>query len=558
MLNRGDYAVVALVASVLSLGIFEKADAQVVFHQALGSLKYGTCTDVKKSDFSSVSLVTKAKVPDLFEPVRFAISKSGRLFFAERNGGVRVVETNGTIAKIGAVTIFPTTNSIPGNNELGLVGLGLDPDFESNGWIYLIYQPPTPSITKLSRFKVTGQTMDMASEQVILSLPNQRNFCCHTGGGMQFDNKGNLWVSMGNNTKNSSDANGYVDEANPDGDDQGHAANTNDLRGKILRIHPTPTAGTDGKFYTIPSGNLKEFYASLWTPAEQSKVLPEIYTMGHRSNFTITVDTTNGWLTWGDIGPDEGRQTEELNVTTKPGFFGWPYFSGSKRTDAGDPYLYHATLPKDENAPMNTSRNNTGVQKLPPAIPATLGYRQAAAITGPIYHWSSAQTNPKRLPPHFDGKWLIGDFNVGELQAATLDANANLTGRTNLIDGLIRPLQIAVGPDGLLYTLEYAADFFKTDQYTSIKRWEYNGAACVGTSSVRGALTRDAARKSMMVNLGLGSQRVIILPQGKSGFNMYDLQGKMVWQFVGQSESKPVSVEIPSSVSNGLYRILMN
>ena len=557
MLKNGNWAMVA--GLLISGAITRPVSAQVQFHSALGSVKYSGCSDVKNSDFTSVSLVTKAKVPDLFEPTRFAIAKSGRIFFAERNGGVRVVEIDGSIKQIGSVNIFPTTNTIPGNNELGLVGLQLDPNFDATGFIYLIYQPPTPAITKVSRFKVNGQIMDMASEQVILSLPNQRSYCCHTGGSMQFDNKGDLWISIGNNTRNSSDANGYVDESSPDKDDQAHSANTNDYRGKILRIHPLVSAGTDGKFYTIPSGNLKEYYASMWSATDMAKVLPEIYTMGHRSNYTLTVDTAKGWLTWGDIGPDEGRQTEELNITTKPGYFGWPYFAGSKRTDAADPYAYKPALNKDDAAPVNTSPNNTGVQKLPPAIPATFGYKQAAAVTGPIYHWSAAQTNQKRLPPHFDGKWLVTDFNIGELQVATLDANANLTGRVTLFDGLTRPLQIVVGPDGVLYTLEYASSFFVTDGKTAIKRWDYTGPACQGTGLAEEQATKARLKpNSILLNLDLGSKRSLEIPAGKTGIGLYDVQGKEIWDFNSHSgaTSRGFIVDIPESVPHGLYRVL--
>jgi cytochrome c len=367
---------------------------------------------------------------------------------------------------------------------------------------------------------------------------------------MQFDNKGDLWISMGNNTRNSSDANGYIDESSPDKDDQAHAANTNDFRGKILRIHPTASAGTDGKFYTIPAGNLKEYYASTWG-ADAAKVLPELYTMGHRSNWSLSVDTAKGWLMWGDVGPDEGRQTEEFNVTAKPGFFGWPYWAGQKRDDAADPYAYKAGLNKDENAPTNTSKNNTGSTKLPPAIPATLGYRQAAAIAGPIYHWSSTATNPKRLPPHFDGKWLISDFNVGELQVATLDNNGAMGARVALFDGLVRPIHVAIGHDGILYTLEYAKDYFVTDNFTSLKKWEYNGAACQGV----GIAPVAKARPGILMDLGVGAMRSVTVPAGKRGFALYDVQGKVAWSWTGTGAAQ--SVAVPGSVANGLYRVVM-
>ena len=67
----------------------------------------------------------------------------------------------------------------------------------------------------------------------------------------------------------------------------------NDLRGKILRIHPEP----DGT-YTIPAGNL--------FPPGTPGTRPEIYTMGHRNPWRVSVDSRTGYVYWGEVGPDNG------------------------------------------------------------------------------------------------------------------------------------------------------------------------------------------------------------------------------------------------------------
>jgi cytochrome c len=72
-------------------------------------------------------------------------------------------------------------------------------------------------------------------------------------------------------------------------DAQRTAANTNDFRGKVLRIHPEPGGG-----YTIPDGNL--------FPKGTQGTRPEIYVMGCRNPFRISVDAKRGWLYWGDVG----------------------------------------------------------------------------------------------------------------------------------------------------------------------------------------------------------------------------------------------------------------
>ncbi|MEO6095825.1 MAG: PQQ-dependent sugar dehydrogenase, partial [Fibrobacteria bacterium] len=402
MLNRGK---AALVACVLSLGMAEMAAAQA-------TLKYGTCADITQANFTKVVVVDKTKDANMDEVIRIAVAKNGDIYYAERAGNIKVAKTSGAVVKIGRIDVFPPTQKLnkPGstinnniNNEFGLVGLALDNNFETNRFIYVNYQAHNENEGRLSRFTVNGDILDPSSEKIIVKWQIQKDYCCHTGGDIKMDAKGDLWTTVGNNTMNRSDDKSelaYVDESIEGANDQGHSANTNDLRGKILRVHPN----ADGTV-SFPAGNFKESFASMYTADDLAKIKPEIYAMGTRNPFTLAIDDTKGWVAWGDVGPDINKVTEEWNLITKPGFMGFPYFAGAE----GNPN-YKFKLNKDPLAPMNTSKDNTGVQKLPPAQGAIIGYQQAAAITGPIYRWSSAQTSPKKLPAHFDGKWLVTDW----------------------------------------------------------------------------------------------------------------------------------------------------
>ncbi|MEO6095273.1 MAG: PQQ-dependent sugar dehydrogenase [Fibrobacteria bacterium] len=514
------------------------------------SFKYGGCSDVGQANFNRVTLVSKAKVAGLEEPVRFSVAKDGRVFFAERNGTISVVLPDGNIVKLGKIPVFDLHAKLTLNeeNEFGLDGMVLDRNFETTGWLYAYFQHPTQLLSKLSRFKVTGTTLDLNSEQNVLSWTYQNAYCCHTGGGMEFDAKGDLWLSVGNNTRNPdlTAANGYVDESQEVADDQAHAANTNDLRGKILRIHPLDAPDADGKLYSIPSGNMKEVYASVWG-ADTAKVRPEIYAMGNRSNYTISVDTVKNLLTWGDIGPDNGYDSEEFNITDKPGFFGWPYFVGA----VGNAH-YSFRLNKDPAAPVNTSKNNTGSQKLPPAIGATIGYRQSAAIAGSVYRWNTWQTSPKKLPPHFMDKWFHTDMNSGILQVATLAANGiRVEKRETLATSLIKPLQVKIGPDGILYTLEYAATFHSTDGQTAIKRWEYTGPACAGPVTSLAKVPMAGQKAGSLLNFGFGAQRFVTVPAGAKAVRLYDLHGKLAFSRAADGDR----LDVPGILGSGVYRV---
>jgi cytochrome c len=564
MLNRGKVALAAL--------FFASLGSKDAFSQT--ALKYEGCADVTQANFTKVVVVDKTKDPNMDEIIRFAVSKSGAVYYAERAGGIKVAK-DGVVKKIGTIDVYPPTEklkkpAISGvvnniNNEFGLVGMTLDRDFDNNHFLYVDYQAHTVDETRISRFTVNGDVLDLASEKILVAFPIQKDYCCHTGGDMRMDAKGDLWVSIGNNTMNHSDDTdpvAYVDEsiANSVANDQGHSANTNDLRGKILRIHPT----ADGS-YTVPAGNFKDFYASMYTAEEKAKIKPEIYAMGARNPYSIAVDDLNGWVAWGDVGPDTRQLTEEWNLITKPGFMGWPYFAGAE----GNP-VYKFKLDKDPLAPMNTSKDNTGVQKLPPAQGAIIAYSEACAMTGPIVRWSDAQTSAKKLPGHFDGKWFVTDWltKIG-IKVITLGAGGtSVASNVSFFDGnfTTNPLGLQVAPDGVLYMLEYNSGYrFATGGVTptmapnqgpmKISRIEYTGAPCaVTTSLVDLESAKRFAKNSSMVSIGLAGSRTVAVPVGIRSLALYDLRGKMVWS-AHSFEKKAGRIAVPGSVGNGVYRV---
>ena len=148
---------------------------------------------------------------------------------------------------------------------------------------------------RLSRFTLVGNQLDLASQKILLTFHTDRTANTnHEAGSLAFGPGGELYISTGDDT-NPFESSGFDPINERPGrsafDAKRSAGNVNDLRGKILRIKPE----ADGT-YSIPAGNL--------FPADGSAGRPEIFVMGDRNPFRISVDSETGWLYWGEVGPD--------------------------------------------------------------------------------------------------------------------------------------------------------------------------------------------------------------------------------------------------------------
>lgn len=312
-------------------------------------------------EFAKVDIVT-----GLSNATNFKFAPDGRIFILDRFGEILIYKPDQQF------TVSAGTLPVYHEHEDGLVGIAVDPDFETNNKIYLHYAPIDFVGYRVSRFSVVGDAVDFSSEEVILQWNTSRSALWHSGGDMDFDSQGNLYIATGDNTTYGSKYYAPIDEDNSDFSAEKASSNTNDLRGKILRIKPGA-----GATYTIPAGNL-------FAP-NTPNTKPEIYVMGARNPYRIFVDKENtDWLFWGEVGPDGNTAGElgpegldEINLTKQAGNYGWPYFSGADN----DAYQITYTNPKyynDPAAPENVSTWNTGLTVLPPAQP--LGLKNSTSV----------------------------------------------------------------------------------------------------------------------------------------------------------------------------------
>ncbi|TAK11664.1 MAG: PKD domain-containing protein [Acidobacteria bacterium] len=433
--------------------------------------------------------VTIVQPGELDEPMAFEVLPNGKVYIIERKGALKAYDPatklTKTIETLPVNTKYAGADNVIKEAEEGLMGIALDPKFADNHFVYLLYAEQTVTKHVLARWELNEfDELVPESKKVLLEYGTQREVCCHTGGGMTWDAAGNLLLLVGDNTGVNLTAHTDERPGRANWDDQRTAANTNDLRGKILRIHPEP----DGT-YTIPAGNL--------FPPGTPGTRPEIYAMGLRNPWRVSIDSKTGYIYWGEIGPDAvedsangPRGYDEFNRAKQPGFFGWPYFIGDNQ--AYPLYDYAAKAPgakKDPAKPTNTSVNNTGLRELPPAQAPMLSYPYAlstefpllgtgarAAVGGPIYHRADRPNAARPFPEYYEGKWLVADLSRGWIMSIAMNANGDLAGVERFLSAYqpVEPIDIKFGPDGDLYVLEYGSNWFRKSNNARLVRIEYN------------------------------------------------------------------------------------
>ncbi|MEV7082307.1 PQQ-dependent sugar dehydrogenase [Streptomyces sp. NPDC093516] len=441
--------------------------------------------------------VTLAKgVAEMGEPMTLAVLPDRSVLHTSRDGTVRLTDAAGTTKVAGKLEVYS-------HDEEGLQGVAVDPGFSSNRFVYLYYAPklstpggdapsdgsaadfaPFDGVNRLSRFVLTSAgTLDPTSEKKILDVPASRGICCHVGGDIDFDAQGNLYLSTGDDTNPfASDGFTPIDERasrNPAYDAQRSSGNTNDLRGKVLRIK----VNADGS-YTVPSGNL--------FPPGTARTRPEIYAMGFRNPFRMSVDKATGIVYLGDYGPDSGTASAsrgpagqvEFNRITKAGNYGWPYCTG--KNDAYVDYDFAGGTSGarfDCAAPRNTSPRNTGLTDLPPAQPAWIPYDGGSVpefgngsespMGGPVYRYDAASSSQVKFPQEYDGDFFAGEFGRRWIKRVEASGDGTVQSINAFPWSGTQVMDMAFGPDGALYVLDYGTGYFNGDANSALYRIEH-------------------------------------------------------------------------------------
>lgn len=537
----------------------ESYSEKVVLQHMLGGIKYA----IGKNQPLNYDLAHTYSVPaenrfvqtilasNLDEPMELDIFDDGKVILVERKGGIKLWDPE--LEQLRLVTMLPVWDKF----EDGLMGIAIDPNYEETNWVYVYYAPPgEESINVISRFNFDGQTWDYDSEKVIMEVKTQRITCCHSGGSLEFDRHGNLFLSTGDDT-NPFASSGFAPIDEREGrepwDAQRTSSNTNDLRGKVLRIHPEP----DGS-YTIPEGNL--------FPEGTANARPEIFVMGCRNPFRIAIDQKKDWLYWGDVGPDAGKTKEnrgpkgfdEINQAKVAGYYGWPYFRGDNKVYNDYDFTTEEPGPLfNPKQPINNSPNNTGLQELPPFQSSLIWYSYDESnefpwvatggknpMAGPVFYKDAFPEAEQTFPDYFDNKLFIYEWMRHWIYIVKLDEEGNFVKADPFMPSnqLKRPMDMVFGKDGALYVLEYGMQWFARNPEARISKIEY-------VDGNRAPIARIEADKLV------GAAPMTV---GFSGAGSEDLDGDPLsyeWIFKGGEVEDRSAYPTYTFTSPGTYRV---
>ena len=229
-----------------------------------------------------------------------ALAPDGRVFIAEQGGTIRVVK---------AGVLLPTpfvTLTVDSAGERGAIGVAIDPQFDTNGFVYVHYTVPgsggAAPHNRVSRFTASGDVALSGTEFVVVDLDPLSSATNHNGGAIHFGPDGKLYIGVGENATSS------------------NAQTLANRKGKVLRLNKDGSIPTDNPFFGTASGANRAIWA-----------------LGLRNPFTFAFEAGTTRLYINDVGQSTW---EEIDLGVAGSNYGWPTTEGVTSNPAFRSPLY--------------------------------------------------------------------------------------------------------------------------------------------------------------------------------------------------------------------------
>jgi len=341
----------------------------------------------------------------LAQPVFAAgVPGSNRIAVIEKPGRIKVFGNDA--AATNARTILDITSLVEDGGEQGLLGLAFDPNFTTNGFLYVYYSRLGPRQSVISRFTWNTATdlIDPSSERIVLTV-DQPDFSNHKAGMIAFGPDGYLYVALG-------DGGGA-------GDPLRTGQDRSDLLGNLLRIDVTASNPSDA--YTIPASNP---FVGDGDPATRE----EIWAWGLRNPFRFSFDRQTGRLWLGDVGQGEW---EEIDLIEAGGNYGWCAWEGNHRYAGCTTALPQSAFafPIHEYGRADGASVIGGVVYRGSALPALVGrYVYGDYVSGRVWAlaWDGNTVTGNEEIGTVDGPVAFGEDNDAEILIVSLNSSSLL------------------------------------------------------------------------------------------------------------------------------------
>jgi glucose/arabinose dehydrogenase len=360
---------------------------------------------------------------DLTLPIGFSRLPDGRVLIAEKAGVVRLLK-NGVLQPAPFIDLRTRVNDYW---DRGMLGIAADPNFASNGFVYLYYvfennsaDYSGPKTARLTRVTAAGDTASPSTEVVLLgsqSGPSCGGFpagsdCIpadspsHNGGSIRFASDGTMYVTTGDGASFN-----VVDDLALRAQDLGS------LAGKVLHI---TTSGNGISTNPDWTGNAADVRSKVWA-------------YGLRNPFRMSLRPGTNQVYVADVG---WSAYEEVNVGLRGANLGWPCYEGPGRQGGYESKATCQTLyaagPSAVQMPLTSYAHDNA---------------SAAVVGGPFY-------NGTAYPTQYRGAYFFADYARGWIQFLNVDASNNLvSGPTTFGTDLPGPVDMQVFPDEQIYYL---------------------------------------------------------------------------------------------------------
>lgn len=265
----------------------------------------GLIAQTLPATYVQTSVVTGLKYPSDFDWLpdgRYIVTQKGGVTSTTNDALIRIFKADGS--SIG--TFFNLTDSVDCNGERGLLGIAVDPDFNTNHYVYAyyVYRNPPKTARALRVVRFTEAANVGTNPKNILNIAYTATTTNHVGGIIRFrpSQKDKLYIQIGELA--------YM-QTSPS---QNYAGKLNLPFGKILRINTDGTIPTDNPYYD--DGN----------PATGND--DRIFSLGHRNSFGMCFNPVTDSMYASENGLDTW---DEFNIIHKGGNYGWATCEGNHK-----------------------------------------------------------------------------------------------------------------------------------------------------------------------------------------------------------------------------------